>query len=92
MCAIWQYSCKGQVPGISTKVDMNEGYVDFAEVIVAKGLNNLKSKEHDMIIEWGIQNGFIKDESDPITWEAILTCIYKLHGPEDYKNESGLLS
>jgi len=36
---IWQYSSKGQVPGVAGNCDMNECYVDFPETIKRGGFN-----------------------------------------------------
>ncbi len=41
-CVLWQWTSKGNVPGIKTNVDVNEAYKDFAAVIREKGMNNLK--------------------------------------------------
>ncbi len=36
---IWQYSSKGNVPGVSGNCDMNESYQDFPAIIEKAGLN-----------------------------------------------------
>jgi len=38
-CAMWQYSSKGKVNGITGNVDMNYSYEDFDKIIKKKGLN-----------------------------------------------------
>lgn len=36
---MWQYSWKGDVPGINGDVDLDFAYKDYPEIIKAKGLN-----------------------------------------------------
>lgn len=43
--AMWQYSSKGSVPGISGNVDMNISYKDFPTEIKKLGLNGFKVSE-----------------------------------------------
>lgn len=38
-CAMWQYTSKGKVNGITGNVDMNISYQDFDKIIKQKGLN-----------------------------------------------------
>lgn len=40
-CGIWQYSDAGSVPGINGNVDLDTGFIDYAAVIKARGLNHL---------------------------------------------------
>ncbi|MEG0895024.1 MAG: glycoside hydrolase family 25 protein [Oscillospiraceae bacterium] len=47
--AMWQYSSKGKIDGISTKVDLNYVYTDFPKIIREKGLNNLEVDTKDEI-------------------------------------------
>lgn len=37
---IWQYSSKGNIPGINGNVDLNIAYKDYPNIIRGKGLNN----------------------------------------------------
>ena len=39
---MWQYSCKGSLPGISGDVDLSEGYKDYTGIIRRKGLDKVK--------------------------------------------------
>jgi GH25 family lysozyme M1 (1,4-beta-N-acetylmuramidase) len=36
---MWQYSCKGKIPGINGDVDLDYCYVDYPTLIKTKGLN-----------------------------------------------------
>lgn len=40
---MWQYSNTGSVDGINGNVDMNKSYKNYADIITAKGLNNISS-------------------------------------------------
>ena len=42
---IWQYSSKGNIPGISSNVDLDYSKSDFSKVIIEKGFNNFKKAE-----------------------------------------------
>lgn len=42
---MWQYSSTGKVQGIGPAVDMDESYMDYPEIIKAKGLNGYKKPE-----------------------------------------------
>lgn len=42
---MWQYSSTGKVQGIGPAVDMDESYMDYPEIIKAKGLNGYKKLE-----------------------------------------------
>jgi len=65
-CQIWQYSCKGKVDGISTKVDLNEAYLDFKSVISEAGLNHLGEK--DEAEELARRIGILLDKpNEPVT-------------------------
>lgn len=41
---MWQYSNKGRVLGIKGDVDLDKSYVDFPEIIKARGLNGFVAK------------------------------------------------
>ena len=40
-CDIWQWTCKGSIPGINGDVDIDECYMDFPKLIRDMGLNHL---------------------------------------------------
>ncbi|MFZ7130844.1 MAG: GH25 family lysozyme [Eubacteriales bacterium] len=40
---IWQYSSKGSINGINTRVDLDISYIDYARIINEKGLNGISS-------------------------------------------------
>lgn len=40
-CGIWQYTDQGSVPGIGGNVDLDTGFIDYADVIQKAGLNHL---------------------------------------------------
>lgn len=39
---MWQYTRKGQVPGVSADVDLSHAYKDYASIICKKGLTRLR--------------------------------------------------
>ena len=48
---MWQYSSKGRVDGISTRVDMDVSYRDYPTLIRKEGLNDLEPKELKWMID-----------------------------------------
>lgn len=42
---IWQYSSKGNIPGVSSNVDLDRSKTDISKVIIEKGFNNFKKAE-----------------------------------------------
>ena len=42
---MWQKSSTGRISGINGDVDINEGYIDYAERIKSAGLNGFKECE-----------------------------------------------
>ena len=42
---LWQYSSKGNIPGISGFCDLDISYVDYAKLITEKGFNGFPKKE-----------------------------------------------
>ena len=65
--AMWQYSSSGKIDGINGRVDLNEPYIRFAEIVKEKGLNGYttpqKPSDGDMPSD-GNDNG--KDENEPV--------------------------
>ena len=58
-CGIWQWG-GSVVPGIAGTVDTNEAYKDYAAIIKAAGLNNLKQKHwYDEAVAWAKDNGIM---------------------------------
>jgi len=47
-CAIWQYTNKGRIAGISGNVDLNIAYKDYPNLIIRAGLNGFKKGEGNM--------------------------------------------
>ena len=110
-CAIWQWTSKGSVPGISGNVDISEAYTDFKTLIASNGMNNLGFDdgeggaiyEHTQqtqqpvkpdALQWARNQGLCGDVAadTPVTWKEFAEAMYKLHGPQDGKTDSGLLS
>ena len=107
---IWQWSSRGSVPGISSNVDLNEAYIDFAALIREKGLNHLEPENSaPSALEpasapspiakltpllWAKNCGLCGDVTadSPVTWGEFSAALYKLHGPDDDKTASGLLT
>lgn len=42
-CGLWQYTSDGSLNGYSGRLDMNESYKDYKQIIIAAGLNHLDS-------------------------------------------------
>ena len=87
-CSIWQYSNKGKITGIDTKVDLNESYSDFAELISKLRLNQLESAA----VRWAKRQGLIKDVNELRNPENIVEILYKIYGQSDAKSESELIA
>ena len=82
-CAIWQWTSKGSIPGISGNVDIDESYNDFKTVIKAAGLNHLdehekaddsepKESEKEDALKWAKENGITDNET-------LAKAIYEYH-------------
>lgn len=67
--ALWQYTDSGRVDGISTAVDMNELYQDFASVIKRLGLNGFPKQSAEPAVLMGDADGDGKVTED----DALLT-------------------
>lgn len=97
---LWQWSSGGSVPGISGNVDLDEAYTDFAALIREKGLNHLEPESAPSPIAkptpllWAKNCGLCGDVTadSPVTWGELSVALYKLHGPDDEKTASGLLT
>ena len=48
---MWQYSSTGKIQGIGPAVDLDEAYMDYPEIIKAKGLNGFKKPEPEPVPE-----------------------------------------
>lgn len=61
LCAIWQWTSAGSVPGIAGNVDTNESYQDFAQLITEMGLNHLveSTSESEEAHQWCLSNGIV---------------------------------
>ena len=96
-CQIWQWG-GSEIPGITPgkTVDTNESYTDFATLIAQYGLNHLQDKTPPVTTPfmWAKNNGLCGDVSEDsmVTWGDLANALYRIHGPEDDKTTSGLLS
>lgn len=79
--AIWQYTSKGSVKGISGSVDMDAAYNDYPALIRRLGLNNLGKAENE-VIEWAKSKGLTDGDNltDTVTYNELMELLYKLHG------------
>ena len=98
---IWQWSSKQQFPGISGNVDCSESYKDFKKIITDAGFNHLKKPTvnvdpHQIALQWCKNTGICTDPNATldkiVTWSDLAWFIFSTYGPEDAKNDSGLLS
>ena len=96
-CQIWQWG-GSEIPGITPgkTVDTNESYTDFATLIAQYGLNHLQDEAPPVTTPfvWAKNNGLCGDvtEDSMVTWGDLANALYRIHGPEDDKSTSGLLS
>ena len=51
---MWQYSSRGQVPGIAGRVDLNQAYRDYPAIIQGAGLNGWgrQPKQYRLHLGW----------------------------------------
>lgn len=59
--AIWQYSWKGQIPGISTDVDMDNGYIDFLKEYEKDKVQNIEETWIDYYFDFEKNPNSIKN-------------------------------
>ena len=48
-CGMWQYTNKGQIPGIISDVDLNVAYKDYPAIIKQRKLNGFKEEREDTV-------------------------------------------
>ena len=80
--ALWQYTDSGRVDGITTAVDMNELYQDFASVIKRLGLNGYPKQPAEQTVLMGDVNS-----DGAVTEEDALLTLRRTVGLESFTEE-----
>ena len=80
--ALWQYTDSGKVDGITTAVDMNELYQDFAPVIRRLGLNGFPKQNAEPAVLMGDADG-----DGEVTEDDALLTLRRSIGLESFTKE-----
>ena len=80
--ALWQYTDSGRVDGITTAVDMNELYQDFAPVIRRLGLNGFPKQNAEPVVLMGDADG-----DGEVTEDDALLTLRRSIGLESFTKE-----